>query len=417
MAGTRIERDPTRDIAPEASVIEAALPATLTADERTAAVDRALAAWQTHHDGLVAAWQAQVDADAAEARDREEAAAAEQLRLEEARLAALKEAEDAERAAQEAKRPKFSVDNDAVAPVTTEFQVGPTTREDLRKGKWVAWHLFTPELCREEMNSYQLEAVYTLVPGDDGNVVMRSSRRGTKTTVLPDRRLSFEQWSSGIPIYLRTIKDVGWPPLVVEQWNTMLFKLQHHNARFQDPRAVVLYSAQLRDDWHRDFTDGKVLFNVSHICETRVTNALLASKMQDFDSAIAEAKATASALRAPTQSTSKSSTRPEPYTKGGAHFQTDAANAGHSACVICLGRHTHNVATCTSDTLHGTTKKAATTRRGGVLTNITNNTAVCLRYNVRGACNAMGAGHNGAHDCSGCGKAGHSAQACTALRA
>ncbi|EJD35539.1 hypothetical protein AURDEDRAFT_175406 [Auricularia subglabra TFB-10046 SS5] len=427
----RINRDPTGDIPPSDAVIGAALPSDMTANQRSAALQSARAAWQAQHQAAVEAWNAQADSDAAVARQAEEDAAAERQRVEEARLAALREAEEADRIAQEAKRPKFDVDDSAQAPAFFELQVPSSALKDLREGRFVDWHLFTPELCLEDQDSYRHDPEYKLTETSDGSLVMRTARRATKTPIQPDKSLSYEQWSSGILSFLRTIKDVGWSEQVVDQWNSFFFQLGHHPARAKDPRAIVIYAAGIRADWHRERANGKKLFNVSLIHPARMQAALDEAKGWDLDAKMkaataatqaAEAAAQAAtaavqalALRVPTPKATAPGSQ-KPYGRSGQSFRQDAASSAHRACVICLGRHAHNVAACASATLHGSDKKAACARRGGVLTNVTNNVAVCLIYNIKGACNG-GKGHNGAHECSGCGKHGHSAQECPALSA
>ncbi|EJD44542.1 hypothetical protein AURDEDRAFT_166328 [Auricularia subglabra TFB-10046 SS5] len=282
----RIERDPTGDLPPDDSVIEAALPASMTAEQRAAAIQSARNVWQTQHDAAVVAWNQQKEDDAAIARQAAEDEEAERQRLEEARQAALKEAEDADRLAQEAKRPKFNIDSAAEASVLTELQAPTSAREDLRKGKWVAWHLFTPEMCREDLNAYQHDQEFKLAKADDGGLIMQPSRRLTRTPVIPDRQLTYEQWSSAIPTFLRTIKEVGWPDELLQQWNSFLFQLQHHPARFEDSRAVVIFAADYRADWHRAHADGKSVFNISRINAVRMMDALATSKRMSLDAAI-----------------------------------------------------------------------------------------------------------------------------------
>ncbi|EJD42265.1 hypothetical protein AURDEDRAFT_168572 [Auricularia subglabra TFB-10046 SS5] len=226
---------------------------------------------------------AQAAADAAAERQATADAAVELQRIEDARAATQREAEEAEHLALEASRAKFNVDKSAQAPAYAEVQAPLSARDDIRKGKFVEWHLFTPEMCMEDRDAYQKEPEYKLTKLDNGSLVMRSTRRATKTPVILDNLLIYEQWSSGIPAFLRTIKDVGWSEEVVDQWNMFLFQLQLHPARAQDPRAIVIYAAGIRADWHRDFSDNKKLFNVALIHGGRIQAALDEAKKRDTD--------------------------------------------------------------------------------------------------------------------------------------
>ncbi|KZV78241.1 hypothetical protein EXIGLDRAFT_784116 [Exidia glandulosa HHB12029] len=288
---SRIVRDPTGDIAPPDEVIEAALPSTMTAADKTAAVTAARERWETLHAADVAAWVAQQDADAEARRQEAAAAETERQRLEEERAAELRKAEEDAKAAAEAKRAKFDIDATAEAPPTIELQAPEAARETTRNGKYVPWFYFTEEICRGAINDYQLEDDLQLIASSDGSVVFRPAKKLPKTPVIPDDKLTFEQWHSGIGIYLRTIKDVGWPDEVCEQMNLFYYKLPFHPMRYEDTRALIIYHAIIRADWHRAFVDNKTGFNIAIISEVRMASARSKSQSMTFDASVARMEA------------------------------------------------------------------------------------------------------------------------------
>jgi len=276
MSVPRITRDPSSDVAPSRAVIVSALPSSCTQQDQDDAVARVEQAWQTEHDAQTAAWKAQCDADDAAATERELLAEEDRRRDEQAQVAAATAAEEA---AATAKRPKFVV-RDIEPPSSARLQAPASVRKDLKEGKWVSWHLMTPEMCREDLNSYQHAPGFKLSESESGEVVLMQSRRATKTPVIPDAKLSYEQWSSAVPIFLRTIRELGWETAVCNQWQDFFLLLQEHDARYESPKAIVAYAAGVRADWHRLYSDGQPVFNPARINTERLNKALIDAKLE-----------------------------------------------------------------------------------------------------------------------------------------
>lgn len=93
----------------------------------------------------------------------------------------------------------------------------------------------------------------------------------------------------------------------------------------------------------------------------------------------------------------------------GQSFRDDDATRVYSACLICLGRHKHQVNSCTATMLwDGKTRARCKRERNG--RSILNPAGQVLCGDWQRSRSCSGTGH--IHECSGCGKLDHGAQSC-----
>ncbi|KAJ6510709.1 hypothetical protein C8R45DRAFT_814654, partial [Mycena sanguinolenta] len=81
-----------------------------------------------------------------------------------------------------------------------------------------------------------------------------------------------------------------------------------------------------------------------------------------------------------------------------------------SACAICLGRHRHSIATCASECLWDNSGRTRCTRNGNGQIVTPENQILCVDWQRPDGCPSSS--HDQRHECSGCGKKTHGAQAC-----
>ncbi len=91
-------------------------------------------------------------------------------------------------------------------------------------------------------------------------------------------------------------------------------------------------------------------------------------------------------------------------------FPSGAGGRDLSACAVCLGRQSHQVAKCTAAVLwDGRTPAYARRDEQGRLST-SQGKPLCTEWQLRRGC--LSASHDERHRCSGCGTATHGAQAC-----
>ncbi|KAJ7655146.1 hypothetical protein DFH06DRAFT_993071 [Mycena polygramma] len=86
------------------------------------------------------------------------------------------------------------------------------------------------------------------------------------------------------------------------------------------------------------------------------------------------------------------------------------ASSKASACAICLGRHRHSIGTCASTRLWDGVGRARCTRNASGQIITPDNQILCIDWQRPDGCPSST--HDSRHECSGCGRKTHGAQAC-----
>lgn len=100
----------------------------------------------------------------------------------------------------------------------------------------------------------------------------------------------------------------------------------------------------------------------------------------------------------------------------GQSFRDGASSSVRSACVICLGRHQHDVLRCTAQYFHGTTQPTRATRSRSNSDSILlrgSKARICLHFNLPKGCRYSASDAHPLHECTGCGSTAHGAQRCS----
>lgn len=113
--------------------------------------------------------------------------------------------------------------------------------------------------------------------------------------------------------------------------------------------------------------------------------------------------------RSPVRSQPQDQTRPRSPRDRNHSFRSGDSSKPLSACLICLGRHKHQVGSCNARTLWDG-KTEARCRREGNSKQILNPTGKVLCGDWQRESGCVGSNHN--HECSGCGQLSHGAQKC-----
>ncbi|TFK24720.1 hypothetical protein FA15DRAFT_592005, partial [Coprinopsis marcescibilis] len=78
-------------------------------------------------------------------------------------------------------------------------------------------------------------------------------------------------------------------------------------------------------------------------------------------------------------------------------------------CIVCLGRHPHNIKACNSKSLWDGTPARVRKNEGGRLITAAGNVLCTDWQKIYGCNNTL---HDSKHECSGCGDTAHGAQKC-----
>ncbi|KZV78238.1 hypothetical protein EXIGLDRAFT_576373, partial [Exidia glandulosa HHB12029] len=272
----RITRDPSLDVPPDftdpvhAITVEAVMAK--LGDTSDAAIAHLLAAWNTVHDRNVAAWEAQLARDEAQARADEEA----RLQDEAAANLRAQESAEAERVAEEKTKRKLpDMDENTVIGDYSEAQPPMHAREKLRKREFVPLDWFTPKRCAEALLvAPDTDKSLSFLQGEDGSFSLAPlAPKAHRDPIRPDNQLSWNEIGLLRPIYLRTLRSVGWPDRFITGYADLFMALDAHPIRglkFGD-EVVTRYLAEIRVDLHNKISDGQqIIYNIGIINESRL---------------------------------------------------------------------------------------------------------------------------------------------------
>ncbi|SJL14252.1 uncharacterized protein ARMOST_17708 [Armillaria ostoyae] len=220
-------------------------------------------------------WNAQVQAD----RDIAHAAqlAADEA-AEEAQLEAEKE-KDTERKEKDKKRPKLgnfdeklTVDKEAI-PI-----LHPYAQKQLTDFKYCPLWYFTKMAATEASGlatSLAPETVNLLQDTASGSLSFQaSSTVKPSKNALPDKELSWSQFSYAFSWFLRAIETANWPAKTVHMFAMMFLNITIHvfRQRSNGDKTLLVYADETRRQWHRDVEEGNVAPNLGQIVNDRLEN-------------------------------------------------------------------------------------------------------------------------------------------------
>ncbi|KZV60375.1 hypothetical protein PENSPDRAFT_671720 [Peniophora sp. CONT] len=435
----RIGRDPTNDVPPDFSDDDyedtvADVMAARTLD-KPAAIAVLLGQWKKNHDKKVAAWSAQCERDheALEERERDAQRAADEAAIKRQEELAKEEADE------EKKKGKLArIDPDVMVSDERQQRISAYALKLVEQRKKSPLWYFGPEgleKCTDDEASItsNLTDSFTLTPTtkDTFDVHKAPAMEKRSRHEVPDSRLSFEDWSLAIPLYINTITASKWPADIVAAHQALFLSLVDNpiTRRKHGKVAAVRYYNDIRDEYHiASYRGDKVFPNFGVINKDRYEETRQDVKEEFKDAANVVVNHAVDAQDNPSSSSSSNTRavysnipRTSRPARGGSSssssFRTNTSTASSSAlvrtaCALCLGRQQHNPYTCSSKSLFYFPDKPTFVVKdapGSFLTR--SGKAVCLKYNI-GTC-TNGDSCTRKHICSGCGTASHGAQGCS----
>ncbi|EIN13457.1 hypothetical protein PUNSTDRAFT_59665 [Punctularia strigosozonata HHB-11173 SS5] len=207
-----------------------------------------LDAWTNDINQEKAAWDRQVE------EDREAARLAEKERLE--REAAEKAEEEKEAAKSRPKVPihiKDRMVGHESAPSTDDKAL-----KKLRAYKYIELWFFRAEGRRratEDALSSGDDTLYLARDGD-GVALRQAAPSRIAKHCIPDRELTWREFSIAKTGLLEDMARVGWPKAIVQDFVDFFFAIDNHPSRFEGPHGdpcLLLYQEEVRKLWHLDY--------------------------------------------------------------------------------------------------------------------------------------------------------------------
>ncbi|XP_006464115.1 hypothetical protein AGABI2DRAFT_75048, partial [Agaricus bisporus var. bisporus H97] len=138
------------------------------------------------------------------------------------------------------------------------------------------WY-FTPKGCEvAASHAVTLEADTFTITKADSNLTLLPSRTSAvpKGHIIQDQHLSFSDMSIAKNNLIPHMTKCHWPPQLVQKFMDFFINLETHPIRSQPQgeQALLIYQAEARRDWYRDFAASKdnKTFDIAGIVESRL---------------------------------------------------------------------------------------------------------------------------------------------------
>ena len=259
----RIIHDPHQEVIPDHAgphynlLREALAQNGLNAEQAIQALNNS---WTLNHDARILAWDQQVADDAAAAE------AAEALRLQQLADQPLVPDEEPERNNVEKKKPVMKDFDDTV---TVSNYIAPRPSQyalrRIEEFEYVELWYLTPEGC-SDASQFQLtqnEDVFGLAKVENMVTLKAVSSIKASKNVLPDAELSFRQMSMAKNTLIPLMTKFQWSEKAINAFAQLFTQLELHPFRLREfgERALIIYQAQVRREWHDQLKSGTA-FNV-----------------------------------------------------------------------------------------------------------------------------------------------------------
>lgn len=264
----RITQDPSLEVIPDhAGPFYDAIRTTLIQNGMTAeqAIEALNASWNQNHEARIQRWNQQVvdDANAEEEAQRQAALQAGQQQEQEPR--------NDEQPEVDKKKAKMN-DFDDAAVVDTYIAPRPAqyALRRIEEFDYVELWYLTPEGCSDASQSLQTQSddAFGITKIDDMISLRTVSALKASKNVIPDAQLTFRQMSMAKNTFVPLMSKYKWPDKAVNSMAHFFTQLEMHPYRQRDhgERALVVYQARVRRDWHDRLKQGTG-FNIGIINE------------------------------------------------------------------------------------------------------------------------------------------------------
>ncbi|SJL10206.1 uncharacterized protein ARMOST_13590 [Armillaria ostoyae] len=167
---------------------------------------------------------------------------------------------------------KLTVDKEAI-PI-----LHPYAQKQLTDFKYCPLWYFTKMAATEAsglVTSLAPETVNLLQDTASGSLSFQaSSTVKPSKNALPDKELSWSQFSYAFSWFLRAIETANWPTKTVHMFATMFLNITIHVfcQRSNGDKTLLVYADETRRQWHRDVEEGNVAPNLGQIVNDRLEN-------------------------------------------------------------------------------------------------------------------------------------------------
>ncbi|ETW78728.1 hypothetical protein HETIRDRAFT_324454 [Heterobasidion irregulare TC 32-1] len=213
-------------------------------EDPAATAQRLVAIWTAGNNQDRVAWTAQVAADTAAAVD------AERDRLEQEAANKAKVEKELNK-----KKPKLLPLNPGGMPSILPVHAPPYAFHKLELIEYVKLYYFALEVCHEGSDSFKstTDDTFTLAHSDEGLTLRAASSSCPSCKVIPDSKLSWEQFFSACTVFMVEIQRAKWPAALTQQMAFFLFALENHPMALvleYGKQVMLLIQASVHRSWH-----------------------------------------------------------------------------------------------------------------------------------------------------------------------
>lgn len=144
------------------------------------------------------------------------------------------------------------------------------------------WY-FTTEGCREASQAAvpTTPDTFGLLNTEAGLTLQPINAAKPSKKAITDEHLSWEQIMTARHTFINMVRQAGWAPHLIQVCAEFYIKLEGLKADGRNPRALILYHAVARRQWHQVLKPGAKHFNPSLINMTLLSS--LENQIRDHD--------------------------------------------------------------------------------------------------------------------------------------
>lgn len=153
----------------------------------------------------------------------------------------------------------------------------------IESAEYVELWYFTTEGCKEASKATPTAAddTYGILNTDTGLTLQSIKATKASRNAIADEHLSWEQIMTARHTLITTANRVGWPDKYILSLAQFYMNLESLKSDGYNPRALILYHAVVRRQWHDTLKGRGTIFNVSRINESLYTK--LENQLRDRD--------------------------------------------------------------------------------------------------------------------------------------
>ncbi|KAF9784544.1 hypothetical protein BJ322DRAFT_989235, partial [Thelephora terrestris] len=143
------------------------------------------------------------------------------------------------------------------------------------------WY-FTTEGCKEGSQAIPTASAAFSILNTETGVTFQpvDSAKPSKKAII-DEHLTWEQLMTARHTFIATANQAGWPQGSTQSFAEFYINLESLKADGKNPRALILYHAVVRRQWHEMLKAGDKPFNPSRINQNLLTD--LENQIRDHD--------------------------------------------------------------------------------------------------------------------------------------